>query len=648
MPGKAENKYHIVENRKALSRIIVAEVEPALDSAKELQHYLKKVTSVEIPIQHQVDVTDQFLIIVGSINDDFNLNLPELVRDSFVIRTAENRLHLVGADDDGLYFSVVTFLEKFCDIRWYWPGELGEIAPQRDSLSIPDIDLYTIPDFQWRDRGPGGPLWGHFDRISKKRDLGISEKHLDEVRKWERRNKLGGMKIYGGHDQGQIVSPNKYGKDHPEYFALIDGRRDRDFEDFDGKHGAQLCTSNPELISVFEKHFDNFFDNHPDYDGLHVTPNDGGRFCQCENCSALDTGKRWRKNPEKPAITDRIFTFINTLAEALQKRHPGKYLTCMAYSWYVDPPERIKISDYVIPQYCLWSCYLHFNDKWKNEHYGVAKGWTEVAKNVGIYEYFINGAWPDLPRIVYPKIADSLRYLHGIGIKLYQAQAGDGFAINGLNYYIASKLWWDVDSNVDGMVAEYYDKAFGKAGNYVRRYHERLMSAWKEAVANGMHPACSSFAVSKVHEVYPLELLDECEKDLNQALESVSDKMIKRRIEFLQKGLKYTILTIDAVTNTKLLEESGITISAQTFTDEEELVDLDGKEQSILEQGQDVKLLIENSLKAWQKRDQYVESLKDDYVISYFWIKYNDTNRVFNPTKRLQELKKKLELLNEQ
>jgi hypothetical protein len=168
------------------------------------------------------------------------------------------------------------------------------------------------------------------------------------------------------------------------------------------------------------------------------------------------------------------------------------------------------------------------------------------------------------------------------------------------------------------------------------------MSAWKDAVANGIHPACSSFAVSRVHEVYPLELLDECEQDLNDALESVNDDTIKRRIEFLQKGLKYTILTINAVTITKMLEDLGITISAQTFTDEEELVDLNGMEQAILEQGKDIYQLVENSLQAWQERDQYVESLKDDYVISYFWIRYNDTNRVFNPTKRLIELKKKL------
>jgi hypothetical protein len=642
-------KFRLVDNGRATSAILISDsaTQGEIEAANELQLYIRKITNVELDIITDQENISQLIIIIGFIEDHSYLAAPVLEKESFIICTNGNRLYIVSPDDDGLFFGVCTFLEKYCGVRWFWPGELGEIVSQRESLEIPEINLYEEPDFKWRNRGPGGPLWGHFDRISKQRDLGISEKHLAEVRQWERRNKLGGIKIHGGHDQGQIVSPHKYGKEHPEYFALIDGRRDRDFEDFDGKHGAQLCTSNPELIPVFEKHFDNFFAEHPNQDGLHVTPNDGGRFCQCGNCRALDTGKPWRKNPEKPAITDRIYTFVNSLAEALQKRHPGKYLACMAYSWYVDPPERIKISDYVIPQYCLWSCYLHWNDKWKDEHYGVAKGWTEVARNVGIYEYFINGAWPDLPRIVYPKIAESLRYLHEIGIKLYQAQAGDGFAINGLNYYIASKLWWDVNADVDSLIEDFYEKAFGSAGDHVRKYHERLMSAWQTAVAAGAHPACSSFAVSKVHEVYPLELLAECEAVLKRAEASADDDTVKRRIEFLLQGLKYTVLTIKAVTITKELEERGIIISAQSFTDEEELVDLDGEEQAILEQDQDIRQLVENSLQTWQERDRYVESLKDEYVISYFWVKYNDANRVFNPTERLLELKRRFELVRE-
>ncbi len=445
-----------------------------------------------------------------------------------------------------------------------------------------------------------------------------------------------------GHEWCNIVPPEKYGNGHLEYFALVDGRRDSDFENFDGKHGAQLCTSNPEIVSVFSEYFDRFFAENPEIDALHVTPNDGGRFCQCNNCTALDTGKRWRKNPEKPVITDRIFTFNNELAKELKKKHPGKYLVNMAYSWYFDPPEKIKVDDQIIPQYCMWSCYKHWEKKVKEEHYSIAKGWTDAAKNVGIYEYFINGAWPDLPRLIVPKIEESLKYLHSIGIKLYQCQAGDGYAINGLNYYVASKLWWNIDTNVDALLEDFYKTAFGKAGKYIERYYERFQTAWQVAVSSEMNVHCSSFAQSVVHKVYTPDLLKDCRKDLQNAYDNAETQIIKRRIEFVEKGLKYVELTIDAVIITKELESKGVTISAHTFTDEEELTELERKSEDSLLGDKLIKGLIDKSLAAWEKRDIYVESLKDDYVISYFWIKYNDCNRVFNPVKRLKDLKNRV------
>ncbi len=607
-------------------------------AAEELQRYLKKITGVEVPVVTSRTVAESFLLLVGGANREFDLSIPDLERDGFLLRTGTDRLHLLGADGNGLLFAVYTFLEKYCGVRWFWPGELGEVVPHIRTLEIPAIDRVEAPDFKWRERGPGGPLWGPHDRITKQRLLGVSEEHLEQMRLWEKRNKWGGLDVQGGHEWGNIVPPDRYGSKHPEYYALVDGRRDRDFEHFDGKHGAQLCTTNPDLIPVFGAYFKKYFKEHPECDALHVTPNDGGGFCECKRCRALDTGKRLKRRPEKPVITDRIFTFTNALAEELQKVHPGKYLVNMAYSWYVDPPEMITISDFVIPQYCMWSCYLHWNDEKRDEHYAIAKGWTEVARNTAIYEYYINGAWPDLPRIIYPKIAESLRYLHNIGIRLYQTQAGDGFAINGLNYYIASKLLWNVNADVDALIDDFYDKAFGAAGKLVRKCYDRLQSHWQSAVREGVHPSCSSFAMTQVHEVYPASVLEECRADLDRARGETGDPQVLARIEFIEKGLKYAELTIDAVELTKGLERKGVAISSVDFTDEEEMKVLTAEEMEKLGQGSDLKNLIEQALRAWESRDRYVESLKDDFVISYFWVRYNDENRVFNSTERLREL----------
>jgi hypothetical protein len=286
----------------------------------------------------------------------------------------------------------------------------------------------------------------------------------------------------------------------------------------------------------------------------------------------------------------------------------------------------------------MWSCYLHWNEEKRAEHYAVAKGWAEAAQNVGIYEYYVNGAWPDLPRIIYPKIADSLRYLHSIGVKLYQTQSGDGFAINGLNYYIASKLLWNVNADVESLVNEFYEKAFGEAGKWVRECYERLQNRWQDAVKTGLHPSCSSFATTTVHELYSSEVLDACQADLDQARTAVDDALIQRRLDFVQEGLTYTQLTLDAVRVTKELEASGVTISAVDFTDEEEIRAVADGDRVRLDEDPQLADLANAALQAWEKRDRYVEELKDDFAISYFWVKYNNANRVFNPTHRLREL----------
>jgi hypothetical protein len=604
----------------------------------DLRHYLGKMTGVAVELAGPGQKSDTFQIIPGLVNREYDIPIPQLEKEGFFLSILKNRLYIVGADESGLLFAVYTFLEDYCGIRWFWPGELGEVVPQVMSLGLPELNRLEAPDFQWRDRGPGGPLWGPHDRITKQRLLGVSEEHQEQVRLWETRNKWGGLNVQGGHEWGNIVPPDKYGREHPEYYALVDGRRDRDFENFDGKHGAQLCTTNPDLVPLFTTYFREYFAKHPECDALHVTPNDGGGFCECERCRALDTGKRLKKRPEKPVITDRIYSFTNTLAEELQKIHPGKRLVNMAYSWYVDPPENNRISEFVIPQYCMWSCYLHWNEEKRAEHYAIAKGWTEVAENVGIYEYYVNGAWPDMPRIIYIKIAESLRYLHSIGINLYQAQAGDGFAINGLNYYIASKLLWNVDADVEALVDEFYEKAFGDAGKWIRKCHSRLQARWQEAVERGMHPSCSSFATTEVHKLYPEQVLDECKSDLEEARQATDDPIIIRRIEFVQKGLTYTQLTLDAVRITKQLESRGVTISAVDFTDEEEIKAVTAEGMQQLHENQDLQDLIRQAFQAWEMRDRHVEELKDDFAISYFWVKYNDANRVFNPSKRLKHL----------
>ena len=42
---------------------------------------------------------------------------------------------------------------------------------------------------------------------------------------------------------------------------------------------------------------------------------------------------------------------------------------------------------------------------------------------------------------------------------------------------------------------------------------------------------------------------------------------------------------------------------------------------------------------AWEERDRYIESLKNEFVISHLWVRYNDSTRRFNPLERMSRVK---------
>jgi hypothetical protein len=321
------------------------------------------------------------------------------------------------------------------------------------------------------------------------------------------------------------------------------------------------------------------------------------------------------------------------VAKEVQKTHPGKYVLNFAYSRYTLPPKKVKIHPFVIPQYCLWSVYRHADTEVKEKHEAEAASWAKASDHTAIYEYYINGSWPGLHRLVTPQIAESIKYLYHQGYDLYQTQAGDEFAINGINYYLAGRLLWDTSLDESEVLDDFYHKGFGRAADAVKRFHGRLTDAWAEATVGGKNFSCSSFDQGKdMLDFFKAELLQKCNEDLNEAQRLADNDLIKKRVEFYRKGLRYTALTVAAVQATKQLEALGIPVSS-----------LEQAKQRIQEvNNEESRRLVDDALAAWEKRDGYVEELKNDYVLAYFWIKYNNYSRRFNQTSNLRELAKVL------
>jgi hypothetical protein len=201
---------------------------------------------------------------------------------------------------------------------------------------------------------------------------------------------------------------------------------------------------------------------------------------------------------------------------------------------------------------------------------------------------------------------------------LYETQAGDEFATNGINYYVAGKLLWDTSLDEKEILSDFYERAFGPAGPAVRRFQERLQAAWTAATAGGQDVSCQSIETTRVLELFTPDLLRSCADDLAQAAKMANSDVIRRRVEFLRQGLRYTEVTVDAVRHVKAVDlraDAAPTAAARA----------------------EQKARVQAAIQAIERRREFVEEHKDGFVLPYFWARYSDEQRAsFLPLARLR------------
>src|SRR6185295_11887091 len=130
--------------------------------------------------------------------------------EGFVIVAQGNDLVLAGNDSDpyhGTEFAVYEFLERQ-GVRWYMPGEFGELVPKQNTIRFADATIRQKPDFALRN------WWVHTTPEMGKQDV-----------RWKLRNKLnpdsGTLFATPGDSSARALIPEKeYFTSNPEAFAM--------------------------------------------------------------------------------------------------------------------------------------------------------------------------------------------------------------------------------------------------------------------------------------------------------------------------------------------------------------------------------------------------------------------------------------------
>jgi hypothetical protein len=524
-----------------------------IEAAKTLADYVTKISGAKLAVikgapeplpEHAVWVGCQPALKKLFPKIDFEFQHPE------EILLAANGAHLVIAGRDrmadgkdvesGTANAVYTFLQQRLDVRWLWPGPLGEDLIKRDKLALAPFEYRFHPPFRqrkmWRcSLGSAGNAWFRRQRLD-----------------------LDSLQATAGH--AFTGWWEKYHEAHPDYFALQpDGSR----AGYPKPDTVKLCVSNPRMQQQWLDDAEALLRANPARIMVSASPNDSSLsgHCVCPNCRAWDQPGAKKVTlygqggkGEGVILTDRYVKFASLVARGLRERLPGRETSVglHAYGPYTTPPQ-VEVPDRGV----AISYVGHFpltTGAARQEQKQQWTAWSDKAAMM-IYRpnlwYWCGGVW-GLPEVAMTKMIEDFRFLAehrcvGLSVDTWR----QNWATQGPQYYVMAALAYDPGQDGEAVLRDYYRRGFGPAAGEIEKYWT-LMERARDRMADSPDLQLGSRNRFKLpgllQKIYTDEFLNEAEALLRQAeaKAATGDAVYGRRVAFVRSGLEFTRLMMQA------------------------------------------------------------------------------------------------------
>ncbi len=448
----------IVENGQPRAAIVLQPdaSEQLTEAASEMQALILRASGAELPLAEDAP-EGGVAIHIGhtAAVDALGIDLGELDGDGFVIEFPDARtIVILGPTEWGTEFGVYEFLERYLGVRWLMPGESGTYVPQTRTISVPDEPVRDEPAFFSRKyfglRLPGQQLWARRNRLHSRIEF---------------------------HHNLNKLFPFSDEEEHPEFYPIQNG--ERYFPPADYYYARwQPCFTAPGIVDVAVERINAHFDEHPEEESYSLGVIDSGGHCQCDNCRALDPGRKNMINRDH--LTDRFITWANAVVEGVLAKHPDKWFGFLAYSEIFEPPDRVQMHPRLIP-YMTYDRMQWIDPEPRAAAEELTKRWAEAAGTVGWYDYIYGAAYL-VPR-VYPHVmGEYYSFAHDNGVRGLTAEAYPNFG-EGPKLYVSLRLQWDPTQDVDALLDEWCTLAVGaEAAPSVRSYYDHWEDFWTRRI----------------------------------------------------------------------------------------------------------------------------------------------------------------------
>ncbi|MGQ9573828.1 MAG: DUF4838 domain-containing protein [Thermoguttaceae bacterium] len=515
----------LAEGGKTGYRIVLAdEASPSTRyAAEELQRFLEQITGARLPIVSDKQPPAPREIVLGSSERlrllDTKIDWAALGPEGYVIRTVGPHLVIAGGALRGNLYGVYGLLEDHLGCRWFAPG-VSRI-PKQDRLVLPAIDEKKVPVLEYRE-----PFtFDCFDGDWCARNRVNSSSGRLEARH-------GGKVRFGRgffvHTFAHLVPPQKYFKEHPEYFSLVGGKRQDGY--------AQICCTNEEVIRLCIEGTLAAIKADPEAYVFSVSQNDTDKHCECDRCQAIA-----RKEDSQGAP---VFYLVNRVAEAVEKHYPDKVIETLAYRWTRRPPKYWRPRPNVIVRLCsIECCFAHpleTCDSPANRAFvRDLEGWGKICNRLWVWDYVTDFAHYLLPFPNQRVRNDNIRLFVRNNVKgifeqdTYNSPHSELAALGG---YLTAKFLWNPDYDEQTAINEFLEGYYGKAAGSIRKYldlihdHVERNNIHVPIWAGPSSPHLTSRLLAEANALW-----DEAERQV------ASDPEVLRRVKLTRMSVDYAI-----------------------------------------------------------------------------------------------------------
>ena len=449
----------LVKLEKSTANIVIPENASGelKTSAMLLSAYIEKSAVAKLPVITEPGIklaATQIYLGKTAFFDTSGITASKLNDQGFLIAAHAGSIIIYGKTDAAIEFGIYDFLERYLGIRWLFPGELGEYIPKHQNIIIPDGIIIDNPAFLSRAISP-------FSKTGDQKNY-----------TWARRSRMIST-IDFHHYLNLIFPPEKYGRSNPEFYREVNGKRrvpaDKATTDW------QPCVSQPGTVNIAAEHINQIFKINPALISRSLGCNDNGGFCECAACM----GNSNKLNSVGiPSRSEAYYKWCNQVIAKVHQSYPDKYLGMLAYADVIEPPD-FKLDNSLVPYICF-DRMIWIDPSIREAGQALNRRWSEKAANLGWYDYIYGSTNYVIPRLYFNYMAEYLRFGYSQNVKYYYAEAYPSADWNeGPKLYLAFKLLWNPNLDVDAVLKEWCECAVGKmAADDLYKYYRFWEDFW--------------------------------------------------------------------------------------------------------------------------------------------------------------------------